>query len=105
MTVQRVQRSSKNAVQGVQCPWCGKPVIKFNWGYACEDSQKGCGFKVSGFDGKLKESDLKKLVTNGVTREIKGVAKSSKTNKPFDAKIKLNPKGSQYVTSFEFTKK
>lgn len=85
------------------CPFCGKRILSFNWGYACEDSRSnGCSFKVSSHNGKFKESDLDALLTTGITRTIKGVIKS-KTGKSVDAKIKLNPAGSQYAAGFDFS--
>ena len=86
----------------LKCPWCGKPIIQFSWGYACEDSKKGCNFSVSGHDGKVTEQDMKDLIHNGKTGLIHSIAKSKKTGKPFDAILKLQPKGSQYATIMEF---
>lgn len=87
------------------CPYCGKRILSFNWGYACEDSRNnGCSFKISSFKGKVKESDLHALLTTGVTRTIKGLTKS-KSGGNIDAKIKLNLPGSQYATSFDFLPK
>lgn len=84
------------------CPFCGKRILSFNWGYVCEDSRSdGCSFKVSSYNGKFKETDLDVLLTAGITCTIKGVIKS-KGGKNVDAKIKLNPPGSQYATGFEF---
>lgn len=87
---------------GLKCPWCGKDIVKFKWGYACKDSRNGCGFSVSGCDGKVKDTDIKVLVTKGITRTIPNVCKSSKTGKTYDARIKLCPKGSTHSTSFVF---
>ena len=90
---------------GLICPYCGKKIIAYKWGYACEDSMKGCAFKLSSFNGKVKESDVKSLISKGVTREIKNISKSANTGKMFNAALKLSPKGSKYVTSFVFSKK
>ena len=84
------------------CPYCGKKIFKLKWGYACEDSRNGCGFKVSNFDGKVKDSDMDALLTKGVTRTIKNIAVSAKTGKAYDAKIRLEAKGSAHATKFEF---
>lgn len=100
----KIQKSQGNShiYSKHKCPYCGKNILTFNWGYACEDSRSGCGFKVSSFNGKLKETDLDSLISKGVTRMIKSVSNSAKTGKSFDAKIKLNPVGSLYATAFEF---
>lgn len=87
------------------CPYCGKNILKFRWGYACEDSKSGCGFRISNYEGKFKESDLDALLSKGITRMIKGVAVSMKTGKAFDAKIALEPKGSAHATRFDFGSK
>lgn len=87
------------------CPYCGKKILKYRWGYACEDSKTGCGFRVSNYEGKFKESDLDALLSKGITRMIKGVAVSVKTGKSFDAKIALEPQGSTHATRFDFGSK
>lgn len=94
--------SSGGAPAAVACPYCGKPIKTFNWGFACEDSRSGCSFKVSSFNGKLTEKELQNLIQNGKTNIIHGIVKSSKTGKLCDAKLVLNPKGESYATKFEF---
>lgn len=94
--------SSGSGSTAMTCPYCGKPVRTFDWGYACEDSRSGCSFKVSSFKGKLTEKELQNLIQTGKTAVIHGIINSSKTGKPVDAKLVLNPKGETYATKFEF---
>lgn len=94
--------SSSRETTELKCPWCGKDILKYKWGYACKDSRNGCGFTVSGCDGKVKDSDIKALASKGLTRKIPGICKSSKTGKSYDARLKLCPKGSSHATSFCF---
>ena len=92
-------------VEGVVCPYCGKPIHAASWGFACEDHKKGCDFAVSSNNGKLKEKDLKDLITKKKTRVFKSWGKSKKTGKPYDAYLILQPKGSEYATSMQFPEK
>lgn len=95
--------SSSAGPSRMTCPYCGKQVRTFDWGYACEDSRsKGCSFKVSSLDGKLTEKELQKLIQTGKTNMIRGIAVSSKKGTKFDARLALNPKGEAYATKFEF---
>ena len=98
-----VKNTGANNLTGLTCPWCGRPIHQFNWGYACEDSRNGCGFTVSSYNGKLKDSDMKSLLSKGVTRKIKNLCHSAKTGKDYDAKLKLCEKGSTHATTFDFS--
>lgn len=87
----------------VKCPYCGGSIRKLKWGYACENSKdNGCTFKVTSFNGKLKDSDIKALIETGITRKIKAISKSKKTGKPFDAKLGLCEKGEENAIKYIF---
>ena len=96
------QSSGGGNVDGIACPYCGKTVHTASWGYACEDYKKGCNFAVSSNNGKLKEKDLKELITKKRTRVFRSWGKSKKTGKPYDAYLELQPKGSTYATQMKF---
>lgn len=97
--------ASGTVVNGVTCPYCGKPVLIASWGYACEDYKKGCNFTVQSNNNKLKESDLKDLIQKKKTKVFKAWGKSKKTGKSYDAYLILNPKGSAYATEMKFPTK
>lgn len=103
ISASHVVEHKDNGATEFTCPWCGKPIRKFKWGYACTDSRNGCGFSVSGYDGKLKDADMKTLLTKGITRKIKNICSSAKTGKSYDAKVKLCEKGSPHATAFDFS--
>lgn len=64
----------------IKCPYCGGAIKKLKWGYACENTiGDKCKFKVSSFHDKVKEDDIKELIVNGVTRKIRAISKSKKT--------------------------
>ena len=103
----KVQKSSGNSHNSFNyskhaCPYCGKKIAIFKWGYRCEDNRSGtCQFNVSSYDGKLKEGDLDALLTKGTTRKIKNICKG-KDNKLYDAKVILHKKGGKFATGFDF---
>lgn len=72
-----------------KCPVCGGTVKSLSWGYGCSNYQKGCEFSISKkFAGKmLPEEQVKKLLEQGITDEIKGF--KSKEGKDFSAKLKV----------------
>lgn len=86
----------------VRCPYCGGTIRKLRWGYACENSLAGCKFKLSSFNDKVKEEDVKSLIINGETRKIRAISKSKKTGKSFDAKLKLGTTEDAEVVKFYF---
>ena len=95
-----------NFLPDCNCPYCGGKVRILPWGYACENSRtKSCRFTVNGFDGKIKAKDAVRLINKGSTNLIRGIGKSKKDGKPYDAYLVLNPKGSAYVTALKFPEK
>ena len=97
---------AENILPDCSCPYCGSKVRILPWGYACENSRaKTCRFTVNGFDGKIKVKDAVRLINKGSTNLIKGIGKSKKDGKPYDAYLVLNPKGSAYVTALKFPEK
>ncbi|MGN0170523.1 MAG: DNA topoisomerase [Lachnospiraceae bacterium] len=77
-------------VNGVVCPKCGGEILVTNFGYGCanykKDKEGSCNFAVGKIAGaKLKEAQLKKLLTEGKTDVISGF--KSKNGKKFDAKL------------------
>ena len=100
------QARPENILPDCSCPYCGGTVRVLPWGYACENSRtKSCRFAVNGFDGKIKAKDAVRLINKGSTNLIKGIGKSTKDGKPYDAYLILNPKGSAYVTALKFPEK
>lgn len=87
----------------VPCPYCGGTIRKLKWGYACENSlANGCKFKLSSFNDKVKEEDVKELIINGVTRKIRAISKSKKSGKAFDARLKLGTAEDAEAVRFSF---
>lgn len=89
-------------LEGVQCPKCGKPVIKSHWGYRCEGNKKdvegSCDFfigKVAGVE--LPKEAVKKLLTDKVTEKISGF--TSKKGSTFDAVLAFDE---NYHVVFKF---
>ena len=104
MEFQKIEMPSKLTVQGVNCPYCGKQIkdISHKGYFACEGYfDKSCSFIANTFKGKLTETELKDLITKGHTKKIKSVG-VRKDGSPFDCCLKLNPKGSHFVISFDF---
>lgn len=86
-----------------KCPYCGGTIRKLKWGYACENSNgEECNFKLSSFNGKVKDKDVIELINTGITRKIKDISKSKTTGKAFSAMLKLSPKGSTEAIRFTF---
>ena len=59
-------------------------------------------FVITANEMKLKEKDLKELITKKRTRVFRSWGKSKKTGKPYDAYLELQPKGSTYATQMKF---
>ena len=79
-------------VKDVVCPKCGGDIVVTNWGYGCsnykKDDSSSCNFTIGKIAGvKLKEKDVKALLTDGETEMITGF--KSRANKKFDAILRL----------------
>ena len=72
------------------CPLCGKPVRENPKSYSCSGWKEGCTFNLwkTVAEKKLTQNQIKKLLKDGVTNEIKGF--KSKKGTTFNAKLKLN---------------
>ena len=79
-------------VEGVSCPVCGGRIQVTQYGYACENrfaDDNKCYFTVGEIAGKkISEADIKELLTNGISKTIRGF--KGKSKKSFDACLKLN---------------
>lgn len=67
------------------CPFCGKKIHAFDWGYGCSGYKDGCKFHISNpLAGKnITENQVILLCQNGRTNLIKGF--KSKAGNSFDA--------------------
>lgn len=85
------------------CPACGKALKKQAFGFGCSDYKNGCRFTLPNqiCGKKLTETQQQLLLKNGTTNIIKGF--KSKTDKKFDAKLKLNPQ--THKIEFDFPNK
>ena len=86
--------------QQLICPFCGKPLIKLDWGYSCTGYKDGCKFHVNKkIAGKsITENQVIMLCKSGRTAIIKGF--KAKSGNTFDAYLAVD-KEKQEV-SFEF---
>lgn len=92
-------------LKDVKCPVCGGDMVKTPFGYGCanykKDDPESCRFSVGQIAGvKLKEAQVKELLTNGKTGVIEGFI--AKTGKKFDAPLKLTKEGQ---ITFDFPEK
>jgi len=93
-------------IKDVQCPICGGKIVVTPFGYGCsnynkEDPDNSCGFNIGQIAGvKLKESQVKELLKEGITSTISGF-KSRKGTK-FDAKLALNKDDTGKVSGIKF---
>ena len=73
-----------------KCPVCNNDVLESSKSYYCSNWKNGCSFTIwkTISDKKLTESNVKALLENRITKEIKGF--KSKSGKLFNAKLKLN---------------
>ncbi len=83
-------------VKDVKCPVCGGEIVKTMFGFGCanyvKDDPQSCRFSVGEIAGvRLKEAQLKQLLTAGKTEEIKGF--TAKSGAKFDAALKLMADG------------
>ena len=92
-------------LKDVKCPLCGGDMVKTPFGYGCanykKDDPESCRFSVGQIAGvKLKEAQVKELLTNGKTGVIEGLI--AKTGMKFDAPLKLTKEGQ---ITFDFPEK
>ncbi len=88
------------AEQKLICPFCGKQLRSFDWGYGCSGYKDGCKFRVNKvICGKqITENQVISLVQNGKTNVIKGF--KSKDGKTFDACLVIDK--SKQTAVFQF---
>ena len=92
-------------IKDVSCPLCGGDIGQTPFGYGCanykKDDPESCRFSVGQIAGvKLKEAQVKELLTNGKTGVIEGFI--AKTGMKFDAPLKLTKEGQ---ITFDFPEK
>ncbi len=92
-------------VKDVKCPLCGGAVVVTPFGFACEkhkqEEEGSCPFFVGKVASvKLKEAQLKQLLTTGKTDVIEGFV--ARTGMKFDAPLKLTEDGR---IAFDFPEK
>ncbi|MCR4679634.1 MAG: topoisomerase C-terminal repeat-containing protein [Lachnospiraceae bacterium] len=79
-------------VEGVKCPACGGNIVVTQYGFACENrftEENKCYFSIGEIAGKkISEADVKELLTNGISKTIRGF--KGKSKKAFDACLKIN---------------
>lgn len=82
------------------CPCCGTALSYGRFGYYCDKGKGGCGFSFSNeiAGRKMKEDDLKMLISKGETKKC---AFTSKAGKKFTAKLVLDKEN--HKTKFEFS--
>lgn len=79
-------------IKQVVCPLCGGDIVQTPFGYGCAnyngDAEGSCRFSIGKIAGvKLKESQVRQLLTAGKTDVISGF--KSKAGKKFEAALKL----------------
>ena len=87
----KLQKNYKNDKTIVgQCPICGKDIIESTKSFYCSGFKDGCNFSIwkSIAGKKLTKTNIKQLLENGITTEIKGF--KSKSGKQFNAKLQIN---------------
>lgn len=92
-------------VKDVHCPVCGGDIIVTPFGYGCSNYNKekedSCRFVIGKIASvKLKEAQVKELLTRGKTGVIEGFV--AKTGMKFDAPLKLTKEGQ---ITFDFPEK
>uniref|UniRef100_UPI0025D50900 topoisomerase C-terminal repeat-containing protein n=1 Tax=Ruminococcus sp. TaxID=41978 RepID=UPI0025D50900 len=93
-------------VKGVVCPVCGGEIVKTSFGYGCknyskDDPEHSCKFNIGLIAGKkLNDSQVKELLSNGITSNISGF--KSKSGKPFDAKLALGKDEAGKINGIRF---
>lgn len=68
------QTGNNNNGMGVNCPECGKEIVKHDWGYGCSGYREGCRFSISKVlrERKFKDSEIKKLIKAGKIGPLSG---------------------------------
>lgn len=87
----KLQKNYKNDKTIVgQCPICGKVIFESTKSFYCSGFKDGCNFSIwkSIAGKKLTKTNIKQLLENGITTEIKGF--KSKSGKQFNAKLQIN---------------
>lgn len=92
-------------IKDVKCPKCGGGIVAAPFGFACENNRKddpeSCRFLVGKIASvKLKEAQLKELLTRGRTEVIDDFV--AKTGMKFSAPLKLTEEGE---ITFDFPEK
>ncbi len=93
-------------IKDVVCPICGGKIVVTPFGYGCsnynrEDPDNSCKFNIGQIAGvKLKEAQVKDLLSNGITDTISGF--KSKKGTKFDAKLALSKDEAGKVTGVQF---
>lgn len=92
-------------VKDVKCPLCQGDIVQTPFGFGCANYAKedpdSCRFSVGKMAEKaLTESNVKELLTNGITGTIRGF--KSKAGKKFDARVALNKDETGKVTGLKF---
>lgn len=92
-------------VKDVKCPLCGGDIVVTPFGFGCsnykKDAEDSCRFIIGQIASvKLKEAQVKELLTTGKTDVIKGFV--AKTGMKFDAPLKLTKEGQ---VTFDFPEK
>ncbi len=93
-------------VKDVVCPICGGKIVVTPFGYGCsnyskEDPDNSCKFNIGQIAGvKLKEAQVKELLTNGITDTISGF--KSKKGTKFEAKLTLTKDENGKVSGIGF---
>lgn len=89
INIEKVNINIDKNIMG-KCPVCNNDVLESSKSYYCSNWKNGCSFTIwkTISDKKLTESNVKALLENRITKEIKGF--KSKSGKLFNAKLKLN---------------
>ncbi len=92
-------------VKDVVCPLCGGDIVVTPFGYGCsnysKENEKSCRFMIGKIASvKLKEAQVKELLTRGKTGVIEGFV--ARTGMKFDAPLKLTEEGQ---VTFDFPEK
>lgn len=79
-----------SSAEQIICPFCGKYLIKHDWGYGCTGYKEGCKFHINkAIAGKkITENQVIMLCKSGRTAIIKGF--KSKSGSAFDAYLAID---------------